>query len=223
MSEKIKNMFAEIASKYDLLNDVLSFGMHRLWKKKLIKLSSPISESRILDLATGTGDIAFLYSKISNNVIGVDLTPEMIEVAKKRSNSHNPKFMVGDALKLDFEDNSFDIISISFGIRNVDDIRQSLREMYRMLDKNGRIYILEFGQALPPFSYIYNFYSKFIIPFIGNLLSGSAFAYTYLPESSAKFPAAEEFTDIVNELRVFKRVSYIRLFFGVSYIYIIQK
>ena len=223
MSDKIRNMFAEIANKYDLLNDVLSFGMHRLWKKKLINLSEPNSDSKVLDIATGTGDIAFLYAKKSKHVTGIDFTPEMIELANKRRKSQNPEFYVGDALNLQFEDNSFDIISISFGIRNVDDIRQALREMHRVLNRKGKVVILEFGQALPPFSYIYNFYSKYILPVIGNMISGSHFAYTYLPESSAKFPAADEFISIVKELRIFNNATYYRLFFGVAYIYVINK
>ncbi|HRP02171.1 MAG TPA: bifunctional demethylmenaquinone methyltransferase/2-methoxy-6-polyprenyl-1,4-benzoquinol methylase UbiE [Candidatus Kapabacteria bacterium] len=223
MSDKIRDMFAEIAGKYDLLNDVLSFGMHRLWKKKLIKLSEPTKNSKVLDLATGTGDIAFLYAMTSNDVTGIDLTPEMIEIAKKRSVSSNPQFFVGDALNINFDNNTFDIISISFGIRNVDDIRQALREMHRVLNKNGKIVILEFGQALPPFSYIYNFYSKHILPIIGRIISGSVFAYEYLPESSARFPAGDNFTDIVKELKIFSNVKFHRLFYGIAYIYVINK
>jgi len=225
MSDKIRDMFAEIANKYDLLNDVLSLGMHRLWKRKLIKLSEPKNDSKVLDLATGTGDIAFLYAKISNDVIGIDLTPEMIENAQKRnsSNKDNPKFYVGDALNLQFEDNTFDIISISFGIRNVDDVRHALKEMYRVLNRKGKVVILEFGQALPPFSYLYNFYAKYFMPIIGRIVSGSDFAYTYLPESSARFPAGDNFTSIVKELKLFNNVTFYRLFFGIAYIYVINK
>lgn len=223
MSDKIRNMFADIANKYDLLNDVLSLGMHRLWKHKLIRLSEPKPDSKVLDIATGTGDIAFLYAKKSNNVIGVDFTPEMIDLAKKRNKNNNPQFYVGDALNLQFEENSFDIVSISFGIRNVDDIRQALREMHRVMNRKGRIVVLEFGQALPPFSYIYNFYSQYILPVIGNIISGSHFAYTYLPESSAKFPSGDNFISIIKELKIFNNATYYRLFFGVAYIYVINK
>lgn len=223
MSQKIQNMFASIANKYDILNDLLSLGMHRIWKNKLIKLSKPYKNSKILDLATGTGDIAFRYAKTSKNVIGVDLTPEMIEIAKKRSKSDNPTFEVGDILNLRFNDNQFDIISISFGIRNVDDIGLALKEMHRILTKHGKIAIMEFGQAKPPISYFFNIYSKYIIPLIGKIISKDSNAYTYLPESSAKFPADDKFTKIVNDTKLFNNVTSYRLFGGIAYIYLIIK
>jgi len=223
MSEKIQNMFAEIADKYDLLNDVLSMGMHRLWKRKLIKLAKPHRDSKILDIATGTGDIAFLFSKKSNFVSAIDLTPQMIEIAKKRFPANNPIFSTGDALNLQYPNDYFDIISISFGIRNVDDVKKALSEMYRVLRPSGRVLILEFGQPVPPFSYIYKIYSKYIIPIIGKIISGSNFAYTYLPESSAKFPAGRNFQNLAESLHLYNNVTTYRLFWGVAYIYLLNK
>lgn len=226
MSDKIRSMFASISDKYDILNDILSFGMHRCWKKKLIKISESKPEQKVLDIATGTGDIAFLFADKNCSVTGIDLTPEMIEIARKRSSGYKkctPEFMVSDAQNLPFGDSTFDLISISFGIRNLDDYRASLREMHRVLKSRGKIVILEFGQPLPPFSYFYNFYSKYFIPIIGKIVSGSNYAYSYLPETAAKFPADERFVDILKSLKLFNNVTMYRLMYGVAYIYMINK
>jgi demethylmenaquinone methyltransferase/2-methoxy-6-polyprenyl-1,4-benzoquinol methylase len=220
MSEKIKGMFADISAKYDILNDLLSFGSHRIWKNKLIKLSQVKSNSKVLDIATGTGDIAYLFSKKSKSVTAIDFTPEMINLAKKRFKDSNITFIIADALELPFEDNYFDIVSISFGIRNVDDINQAIKEMHRVLKSNGKMMILEFGQAIPPFSYLYNFYSKYVIPIIGKIVSKNDFAYNYLPESSARFPSGNNFVKIINHLNLFHNVKMYRLFYGIAYIYI---
>lgn len=220
MSEKIKGMFAEISAKYDILNDLLSLGTHRIWKRKLVKLSNVNSNSLVLDIATGTGDIAYLFSKKTIHVIGIDFTPEMINIAKKRFKDTNISFRIADALQLPFEDNYFDIVSISFGIRNVDDINQAIKEMYRVLKRNGKMMILEFGQAIPPFSYLYNFYSKYVIPIIGKIVSKNNFAYYYLPESAARFPSGNNFVKIIDNLNLFDDVKMYRLFFGIAYIYI---
>lgn len=220
MSEKIKGMFAEISAKYDILNDLLSLGTHRIWKRKLVKLSNVSSNSLVLDIATGTGDIAYLFSKKTIHVIGIDFTPEMINIAKKRFKDTNISFRIADALQLPFEDNYFDIVSISFGIRNVDDINQAIKEMYRVLKRNGKMMILEFGQAIPPFSYLYNFYSKYVIPIIGKIVSKNNFAYNYLPESAARFPSGNNFVKIIDNLNLFDNVKMYRLFFGIAYIYI---
>jgi len=220
MSEKIKGMFADISAKYDILNDLLSLGTHRIWKKKLVKLSNVNSNSNVLDIATGSGDIAYLFSKNTQHVTGIDFTPEMIDIAKKRFKDTNINFLIADALELPFEDNSFDIVSISFGIRNVDDINQAIKEMHRVLKSNGKMMILEFGQAIPPFSYLYNFYSKYVIPIIGKIVSKNHFAYNYLPESASLFPSGNNFVKIINDLNLFHNVKMYRLFYGIAYIYI---
>ena len=223
MSEKVKNMFANISGKYDILNDILSFGMHRCWKTKFVKMANPDENSKILDIATGTGDIAFKFYQITSgqaNITGMDFTPEMIKIANERKQNRNITFLVGDALNLPFEDNIFDITSISYGIRNVDDVERSLTEMARVLKTGGRAAILEFGQARKPFAYIYYFYSKYIMPFLGKLISGDDSAYSYLPETAAKFPSGENFVKIMNSTNCFSKIIVKELMFGVAYIYI---
>jgi demethylmenaquinone methyltransferase/2-methoxy-6-polyprenyl-1,4-benzoquinol methylase len=223
MSEKVKNMFANISGKYDILNDILSFGMHRYWKTKFVKMTNPDENSKILDIATGTGDIAFKYYKITlekADITGMDFTPEMIKIANERKQNRKIKFLVGNALNLPFEDNIFDITSISYGIRNVDDVKKSITEMARVLKSGGRAAILEFGQASKPFSYIYNFYSKYIMPPLGKIISGDDSAYSYLPETAAKFPSGENFVKIMNSTNCFSNITVKELMFGVAYIYI---
>jgi len=220
MSEKIKGMFADISAKYDILNDLLSLGTHRIWKRKFVKLSNVNSNSKVLDIATGTGDIAYLFSEKTQHVTGIDFTPEMIDIAKKRFKDTNINFLIADVLELPFEDNCFNIVSISFGIRNVDDITQAIKEMHRVLKSNGKMMILEFGQAIPPFSYVYNFYSKYVIPIIGKMVSKNQFAYNYLPESAARFPSGNDFVLIIDDLNLFDNVKMYRLFCGIAYIYI---
>jgi demethylmenaquinone methyltransferase/2-methoxy-6-polyprenyl-1,4-benzoquinol methylase len=223
MSEKVKNMFANISGKYDILNDILSFGTHRSWKTKFVKMTNPDGNSKILDIATGTGDIAFKFYELKFGrvkITGIDFTPEMINIANERKQNRNINFIVGDALNLPFEDNTFDINTISFGIRNVDDVKKSLTEMARVLKPGGRAAILEFGQARKPFAYIYNFYSKYIMPFLGKLISGDDSAYCYLPDTAAKFPSGNNFVQIMKSTNCFSNITVKELMFGVAYIYL---
>jgi demethylmenaquinone methyltransferase/2-methoxy-6-polyprenyl-1,4-benzoquinol methylase len=223
MSEKVKKMFANISSKYDVLNDILSFGMHRIWKNKFVKMASPDENSKILDIATGTGDIAFKFYELTCGkaiITGMDFTSEMILIAEKRKHERNISFIVGDALNLPFDDNIFDINTISFGIRNVDDVKKSLTEMARVLKTGGRAAVLEFGQARKPFAYIYNFYSKYIMPFLGKFISGDDVAYTYLPETASQFPSGDNFVQIMKSTNCFSNIIVKELLFGVAYIYI---
>lgn len=227
MSEKIRNMFSDIAGSYDLLNDILSFGIHRRWKNSVVRLSevSGKNDIQILDLATGTGDLAIKFkNKFGRNcdVTAVDFSEKMLELAKEKARRNNLEidFRRGDATRLDFEDNSFDISTIAFGIRNVDSVVGCLNEMSRVVKPGGKVIILEFGQPKGLFLQIYTFYSKHIIPFIGKVVSKNFNAYNYLQDSSAKFPCREEFIEIMQSTGKFSRTFYKQLFFGIAFIYV---
>ncbi len=225
MSDSVRQMFADIASKYDLLNDVLSLGIHKKWRRKAVELSNCQIGSAVLDIAAGTGDFSFEFAKITDNVTGVDFCKEMLDIAILKAEKRNSEveFSVADAMNLPFDDNTFDIVSIAFGIRNVDDTSKAISEMYRVLKPDGRAVILEFGQPIGGFKYIYDFYSNYIMPSLGKLLAKSESAYTYLPETAAKYPCREEFLDISTNAAKFSSVNYHTLTFGIAYIYILKK
>lgn len=215
----VRVMFNDISSKYDLLNDVLSAGTHRLWKKKFVSFALKQKPKSALDCATGTGDIAFkLKESCSGNVIGIDFSEGMIENAKIRAKS-NPlpvEFKVADIQKLPFSDKSFDITTISFGIRNVENLDIGLKELGRV---SRGIYVLEFGQ--PKNSLFKKFYFgmlRLYVPIFG-LITKRKDAYEYLIASSEAFPSAEKFVDIMKKNTSFKNYGYIPVFGGIAYIY----
>lgn len=225
MSEQVRSMFASIADRYDMVNSVLSMGTHYRWRKKAVKLSGAGSGMSVLDCATGTGDLAFDFKKkVGNNgyVLGTDFCKEMIEPApaKAKRKKLEVDFEVADAMNLPYEENRFDISSIAFGIRNVDDPVVALKEMARVVKPGGKVVVLEFGQAYGLMKYPFNFYSKHVIPRVGGWLTGNPDAYTYLPETSARFPAGSSFTDLMKETGMFSTRSYHPLTSGVAYVYI---
>lgn len=225
MSEQVRSMFASIASDYDKINSVLSFGIHHLWRKTAVKESGAKPGDRVLDCATGTGDLAITFKQAvgaEGYVLGTDFCKEMIEPApgKALKKSLDIDFEVADAMNLPYEDNSFDIASIAFGIRNVDDPVQALSEMARVVKPGGRVVVLEFGQPNGLLSLPYQIYSKYVMPAVGGFLSGNKDAYTYLPETSAKFPAAGKFVELMDKTEKFSAKRYISLSGGIAYIYI---
>lgn len=224
MSEEVRSMFASIAGKYDVTNSVLSLGIHHLWRVKTVKISGAKPGMSVLDCATGTGDLAIEFKKAvgdSGYVLGTDFCQEMIlpapDKAKKRGMVID--FEVADAMKLPYKDNRFDIASISFGIRNVDDPETALKEMARVVKPGGRVVVLEFGQAEGIMKYPFTFYSKYVIPAVGGLITGNKDAYTYLPETSAAFPAGDKFLNIMHKTKAFKEYKLKKLSGGVAYIY----
>lgn len=218
-------MFASIADRYDITNSVLSLGIHHLWRNKAVKLSKVSPGARVLDCATGTGDLAITFKKKvgdSGYVLGTDFCDAMIAPAPAKATKKGLEidFEVADAMNLPYEDNSFDVASISFGIRNVDDPLICLKEMSRVVKPGGRVVVLEFGQPKGIMSWPYTFYSKYIIPSIGGLLTGNKEAYQYLPETSAAFPAGERFTDLMKQAGSFNSQEYHKLNGGIAYIYV---
>ncbi len=222
-SSFVRSMFNRIATRYDLINDLLSFGIHRLWLKKAIQIVSPTDNLAIIDFATGTGKFAIEFAKKnpSSSIVGLDFSEKMLEIAQKRACKFGYKieFLQGDALNTPFEDNTFDIATISYGIRNVNSIEKCLQEMARVLKPNGRIIIVEFGTPKKWFKPFYRLYENlFIIPF-GGILSGEFKAYKYLIYSSRKFPSDESFLKILRKTNLFKNEYFIPLTFGIAYLY----
>jgi len=225
MSEKVRNMFADIADDYDRINGILSFGVHNAWRKKTVLESGAKPGDRVLDCATGTGDLALEFKKTVGHqgyVLGTDFCKEMIEHAPAKAKDENlvVEFEVADAMNLPYDDNSFDVTSIAFGIRNVDDPSVSLKEMARVVKPGGRVVVLEFGQPQGLIRYPYQFYSKHVMPTVGGWISGNREAYTYLPETSAKFPADDKFLELMNETKSFSSTRAIKLTGGIAYVYV---
>lgn len=219
-------MFASIAKRYDIANDVLSLGIHRLWRKKAVALAKVEKGEAVLDLCTGTGDFAFELAKTvgeTGRVVALDFVGEMLELAEEKCAKFgykNIEFVKGDACALPFENNKFSAVTIGFGIRNVDSVETCLEEIARVLKQNGRVVILEFGKPrLPIFSAAYRFYSKYLMPIIGGILTGNKEAYIYLPETSANFPDREDFLGLMRGAG-FKKCKYLSLFAGIAYIYL---
>jgi demethylmenaquinone methyltransferase/2-methoxy-6-polyprenyl-1,4-benzoquinol methylase len=225
MSDKVRRMFADIADDYDRINTILSFGVHHGWRAKTVQLSGAAAGDRVLDCATGTGDLAIQYKEaVGENgyVLGTDFCREMIEHAPEKAQKNNMSidFEVADAMDLPYEDNNFTIASIAFGIRNVDEPVQALREMARVVEAGGRVAVLEFGQPKGLMKLPYELYSQHIMPAVGGWLSGNREAYTYLPKTSARFPAGDAFMALMDEAGCFAAQTAHRLTGGIAYIYI---
>ena len=225
MSEKVRSMFADIASDYDRVNTVLSFGVHHAWRKKAILASGARIGNHVLDCATGTGDLAIAFKKkvgAEGYVLGTDFCAPMIEPAPAKAEKIGLQidFEVADAMNLPYEDNRFDISSIAFGIRNVDDPVVALKEMARVVKPGGRVVVLEFGQPKGLLKFPYQMYSQHIMPAIGGMLTGNREAYTYLPQTSATFPAGTKFIKLMDQANVFGEKKAIKLSGGIAYIYV---
>jgi demethylmenaquinone methyltransferase/2-methoxy-6-polyprenyl-1,4-benzoquinol methylase len=227
--EQVALMFNNISHSYDLLNRVLSGGIDIYWRRKAIDFLRADKPKFMLDIATGTGDFALeaLKKLQPDQIIGVDISEGMLamgkEKIKKLGLSDKIVLQTGDSEKLPFADNTFDAITVSFGVRNFENLEQGLRDMFRVLKPNGKVVILEFSQPEnPTFAKIYNFYSKNILPSIGKLISQDDAAYTYLPESVKAFPYGIEFLQILEKVG-FKQTLCVPLTFGISSIYVATK
>jgi demethylmenaquinone methyltransferase/2-methoxy-6-polyprenyl-1,4-benzoquinol methylase len=225
MSTEVRQMFSSIATKYDVTNEVMSFGIHRLWRRAAVRLSGAQEGSAVLDCATGTGDLALAFKRkvgASGRVVGTDFCKEMLDnaPAKAAREGLQLEFQVADAMDLPFADNSFDVASIAFGIRNVDDPVKCLEEMGRVVRPGGRVVVLEFGQPTGLFGALFRLYSKVVMPTIGGLLTGNRAAYEYLPRTSAAFPAGDKFLALMDQSGAYKERVAHPMTFGTSYVYV---
>lgn len=203
----VRKIFSSIAKRYDFLNSLLSLRRDRAWRKFTVRMSDVAHGSRVLDVCTGTGELALAYANKTGDtaVIGTDFVYDMLAVGKDkvekqgRANTFIP--IEADTLELPFSDNTFDIVSVGFGIRNVTDLRLGIREMCRVAVASGRIAILEFTQPTTPlFRHLYYFYFKSLLPCVGNLISRNRDdAYGYLPDSVMQFPDCEQLKRIMEE------------------------
>ena len=218
----VHGVFSNVASKYDIMNDVMSGGIHRLWKDAMMDWLAPRSGQRLLDVAGGTGDIAFRFLKRAGaaEAVVLDMTENMLIEGRKRAEaealSAQLDWIVGDAMALPFEDNSFDVYTISFGIRNVTRVPDALSEAYRVLRPGGRLMVLEFSQLPNPMMQkAYDLYSFNVIPRMGQLVAGDSDSYQYLVESIRKFPDQDTFAGMIRDAG-FDNVSYRNMTFGVA-------
>ena len=222
-SNLVKKIFENVSGRYDLMNDFMSLGIHRVWKKSMLDWLAPRRGQSLIDVAGGTGDIAFNFikrAKTGANATILDLTESMMIEGKKKTidlpEESQINWVCGDAMRMPFSDSTFDVYTISFGIRNVTNISKTLSEAYRVLKPGGRLMILEFSSVNNDLiSWIYDKYSFNIIPKLGEFVSNDRESYQYLVESIRKFPNQEKFSEmIINE--GFKKVKYRDLTFGIA-------
>lgn len=204
--QRVGDLFATIARRYDLLNDLQSFGLHRLWKRRVTALAAVKAGDRALDLCCGTGDIALALAKQGADVTGLDFSEKMLEVAAyrlERSNRKSLKFIQGDAQSLPFPDNSFDAVTVGYGLRNLSNLETGMREMVRVAKPGARIVCLDFGKpANPIWRNLYFAHLRCSVPIVGLLFCGRADAYAYIFESLKHYPAQWGVAEKMRELKL---------------------
>ena len=229
MGSFVHDMFREIAPRYDAANDLISFGTHRLWRKYIgheAKAHSPVTA---LDICTGTGDVVFELSRTVpslKRIVGLDFVQEMVDLANYKLAKHQStesdrqiQFIHGNGVKLPFADNSCDLVTISFGIRNIPDPALCLKEVARVLKEDGVLIILEFGQPHQKvFRAGYNLYLRNLLPKLGGLVTGNREAYEYLPDTANRFPCGERFCQLLTSVD-FRNPQAKPLMFGAVYLY----
>lgn len=223
--EQVAEMFNNISGTYDFLNHFLSLGIDVIWRKMAIRELEKEKPRYILDVATGTGDFAFEAIRIlkPEKIVGVDISQGMLSIAKekiiKKNLQNTFEVSLGDSEKLLFDNDSFDAVTVAYGVRNFEDLEKGLSDMLRVLKPTGKVVILEFSKPrVFPVKQGYNFYFKYITPAIGKLFSKDASAYTYLPESVAAFPDGKDFTELLSKVG-FQNTKWRPLAFGICSIY----
>lgn len=226
--EQVARMFNNISRRYDFLNHLLSLGIDRGWRKKAIRFLKPVNPQIILDVATGTGDFALQSLSLNpRKVVGVDISEGMLDIGRKkiekRKLSHKIELRTGDSENLEFPDDTFDAVTVGFGVRNFEDLAKGLTEIRRVLKPGAMLVVLEFSRPrVFPMRQLYNFYFKNILPGLGRLISNDKSAYTYLPESVEAFPDGTDFESILRKVG-FKETACKPLTFGISTIYTARK
>lgn len=219
---RVQGVFSSVASKYDIMNDVMSGGIHRIWKDAMMDWLAPRPGQRLLDVAGGTGDVSFRFLKRAGrgHATVLDLTESMLIAGRKRAEaaqmSDSLDWVVGDAMALPFEANTFDVYTISFGIRNVTRPQDALAEAFRVLKPGGRLMVLEFSQIpVPMLQKAYDLYSFNVIPVMGKIVANDRDSYQYLVESIRKFPDQDLFASMIRDAG-FDQVKYRNLSLGIA-------
>lgn len=226
--ERVRLMFNNIAHRYDFLNHFLSVGIDRCWRRKLIRKMGQFHPSDILDVATGTADLAIAAARLNpQKIIGIDIAEEMLAIGQLKIERLHLQKMIqlrqADSENLPFPDTSFDAVMVAFGVRNFENLEKGLAQMYRVLRQGGRVYILEFSKPGKfPVKQLYGFYFNQILPILGRIVSKDMSAYTYLPESVGAFPDGPEFLMLMEQAG-FRLAESKQLTFGVASLYTAQK
>ena len=218
---RVENMFDRIAPKYDFFNRLFSLRIDLLWRKSLVKWMQSDDPKQILDVATGTGELAIaLWKKFRVKITAVDLSQEMLNLADKKIKELGADITIqkANAENLPFESNKFDAVSVGFGVRNFENLEKGLSELRRVVKENGNVYILEFTKMEGVLSPLYNFYFRKVLPFLAKMISGEKEAYAYLPDSVQNFPCRERMKNILLDLG-FSKVEYKKLSLGIVTLY----
>jgi demethylmenaquinone methyltransferase/2-methoxy-6-polyprenyl-1,4-benzoquinol methylase len=226
--EQVATMFNNIAHRYDFLNQLLSLGIHKGWRRKSVDELKSLAPKKVLDIATGTGDFAIEALRLQpDKITGIDISEGMLalgrEKIKKLGKENTITLTLGDSEQLPFSDRSFDAITVGFGVRNFENLNKGLTEIFRVLRPGGRLVVLEFSKPKAfPIKQLYAFYNRVVTPTVGRLFSRDSSAYSYLPESVAAFPAGEDF---LAELRKagFRSCTARPVTFGIATIYVADK
>lgn len=228
-TEQVKEMFDSIAPAYDFMNRAMTFGVDKCWRAKAVKMISGYAPGQILDVATGTGDLAMLLARKLHpeHVTGIDLSAGMIEVGQRKIEAAGLSGMItlmpGDCLDMPFDDNSFDCVTVAYGVRNFEHLDAGYREMLRVLRPGGVICVIELSTPVSPVVRpFYRLYTRYIIPAVGRLVSKDVRAYSYLPESIAAVPQGDEMLQLMREAG-FTGCRFRRLTFGTCTIYTATK
>ena len=222
---RVENMFDRIAPKYDFFNRLFSLRIDLLWRKNLVNWMQSDDPKQILDVATGTGELAIaLWKKFGVKITAVDLSQEMLNLADKKIKQLGADITIqkANAENLPFESNKFDAVSVGFGVRNFENLEKGLSELKRVVKENGNVYILEFSKMEGVLSPLYNFYFNKVLPFLAKMISGEKEAYAYLPDSVKNFPCGERMKNILLDLG-FSKVEYKKLSLGIVTIYKAKK
>ena len=222
---RVENMFDRIAPKYDFFNRLFSLRIDLLWRKSLVNWMQSDDPKQVLDVATGTGELAIaLWKNFRVKITAVDLSQEMLNLADKKIKQQGADITIqkANAENLPFESNKFDAVSVGFGVRNFENLEKGLSELRRVVKENGNVYILEFSKMEGVLSPLYNFYFRKVLPFLAKMISGEKEAYTYLPDSVKNFPCGERMKNILLDLG-FSKVEYKKLSLGIVTIYKAKK
>ena len=222
---RVENMFDRIAPKYDFFNRLFSLRIDLLWRKSLVNWMQSDDPKQVLDVATGTGELAIaLWKNLRVKITAVDLSQEMLNLADKKIKQQGANITIqkANAENLPFESNKFDAVSVGFGVRNFENLEKGLSELRRVVKENGNVYILEFSKMEGVLSPLYNFYFNKVLPFLAKMISGEKEAYTYLPDSVKNFPCGERMKNILLDLG-FSKVEYKKLSLGIVTIYKAKK